>query len=190
MKLIIDTEEIKTQEISKSLFFYLLFLKNSGEVNLKEIAKEGQLEGYTKKEGENTYSLNQEGSNIITKVLIGSKSEIKGKSDKKYKEIAQEMMEIFPNGKKDGTNKYWRGSIDQVANKLNLLEKIINKELEKEEVIKATEEYVKSFDTDYMYMRTLPYFILKGIVVEEGIDWESELLNIIENRKINEDYNQ
>ena len=51
-----------------------------------------------------------------------------------------------------------------------------------EDIIKATEKYVKSFNGDYSYMKVLKYFILKEkLGAGRDVESESELLTNLEN---------
>lgn len=88
------------------------------------------------------------------------------------KNLAAAMAEVFPKGKKIGTNKYWKGNSALVVKKLTSFLKRYGK-FPPETILRATEAYVKSFGDDTSLMRILPYFIEK--------DGESDLLTFIEN---------
>ena len=86
-------------------------------------------------------------------------------------EFIEKLRSIFPSGKKDGTNKYWRDNSEAIAKKLrNFMKR--NPKYSPDEILKATERYVESFHVNYSLMRILPYFIEK-----EG---NSELLTFLE----------
>lgn len=92
-----------------------------------------------------------------------------------YEEIealAKAMADLFPKGKKPGTNKYWKGNSALVVKKLiNFLKRYGI--FPSETILKATSAYINSFGQDTSLMRILPYFIEK--------DGESDLLTFIEN---------
>lgn len=95
-------------------------------------------------------------------------------------ELAEKLQELFPKGKKDGTNKYWRGNIRDIKLKLKKFFVKYGDKYTNEEIINATQSYVNSFNGDYRFMRTLQYFIFKDerrVGGEEG----SDLATILEN---------
>lgn len=95
-----------------------------------------------------------------------------------YKALAKKLIDIYPNGIKQGTVKYWRGNIFEICRKLEALSTIAT--LDTGECIKATQTYVDSFNGDFQYMRTLPYFILKTTLVDGQYEYTSDLLTMIE----------
>lgn len=95
-----------------------------------------------------------------------------------YKALAKQLRALYPNGLKYGTVKYWRGNTFEICKKLETLSTIMP--LNTEECIKATKEYINSFDGDFQYMRTLPYFILKVTIVDGQYEYTSDLLTMIE----------
>ena len=103
--------------------------------------------------------------------------------------LAPKLIEIFPKGKKTETI-YCRSNRLEVTNKLKKFFSYFGDEYSDEDIIKATENYVKSFNGNYSYMRVLKYFIWKN-VVKEGedsarIEEISDLATWLEN-KGNED---
>lgn len=83
------------------------------------------------------------------------------KPDNREVILAEEMMDIFPKGKKAG-NWYWRGTKSSVAEKLRKLLKK-HPQYTNDEIIKATKNYVESFygKDIHMAMSVLIYFIEK-----------------------------
>lgn len=87
-------------------------------------------------------------------------------------ELTDTLRNLFPEGRKEGTVKYWRDSSANITKKLvGFFKKYGN--FDKEVVIKATEKYIEVYKHDITLMRILPYFIEK--------DGESDLLTFIEN---------
>lgn len=92
-------------------------------------------------------------------------------------ELAKELRELFPTGKKPGTNNYWRGNVAEIRDRLIVFfDKHGN--FDKELIIKATKKYVDSFDGDTTLMRTLKYFISKR---NHDMSYSYDLLTYIEN---------
>lgn len=88
-----------------------------------------------------------------------------------------QLRECFPKGLKLGTNSPWREHPSIIKNRFDLLKKHFGYELDTEEVLKTTKAYVDSFDGDYVYMRTLKYFIIKRTVIDGAIEYVSDLLS-------------
>ena len=76
------------------------------------------------------------------------------------------------------TDPYW----DKIAKKLKTLVVKYGYSFSREDVIKATKEYVNSFNGNYRYMQLLKYFILKSVKdADDNVDIKSELMSLIEN---------
>lgn len=118
---------------------------------------------------------------LISTISIDSDKNVIDK-DSEFTELATELREIYPAGRKDGTTYMWRGTTAEVAKKLKTLVVKYGFTINKEDVIKATKEYVSSFNGNYKYMQLLKYFILKSVRDADGnVDIKSELMSIIEN---------
>lgn len=118
---------------------------------------------------------------LISTIFIDSDRNIIDK-DSEFTELATELREIYPAGRKDGTTYMWRGTTAEVAKKLKTLVVKYGFTINKEDVIKATKEYVSSFNGNYRYMQLLKYFILKSVRDADGnVDIKSELMSLIEN---------
>ena len=118
---------------------------------------------------------------LISTISIDSDKNVIDK-DSEFTELATELREIYPAGRKDGTTYMWRGTTAEVAKKLKTLVVKYRFTINKDDVIKATKEYVSSFNGNYKYMQLLKYFILKSVRDADGnVDVKSELMSIIEN---------
>lgn len=101
--------------------------------------------------------------------------------------VAQQLREIFPKGKKDGTNSQWRESTSLIVKRLQKFIKIFGEEYKDyNKILAAAKEYVDSFNGNYAYMRTLKYFILKDEIKfnDEGqryVDRTSDLATRMDN---------
>lgn len=121
-----------------------------------------------------TYGLLDKGVDAINLILIEGRNKQINDDVKNSEiiELQQKMAELFPKGKKPGTNNYWRGNSTNTQYKLKLFFKKYGK-IPSETVLKATKKYINSFHGDYTLMRTLPYFIEKGS--------QSDLMTWVEN---------
>ena len=95
------------------------------------------------------------------------------------------MKELFPKGKKEGTQVYWRGNKRELT-RLKKFFKLYGSNYSKEQILKATKDYVESFNGLYNNMRVLKYFIWKDMrkTMEDGtvqVVEVSELADHLEN---------
>lgn len=101
-------------------------------------------------------------------------------------ELGEEMKELFPKGKKEGTQVYWRGNKRELTLRLKKFFKLYGSDYSKEQILKATKDYVESFNGLYNNMRVLKYFIWKDMrkTMEDGtvqVVEVSELADHLEN---------
>lgn len=117
--------------------------------------------------------------NLVADILVDS-DKVTYNKDSEFKGLAAKMKEIFPKGKKAGTNYLWRDSDAVIARKLKLLVSKYDFTFTEEEALEATKRYVDSFNGDYTYMQLLKYFILKTDLRTGEI--RSEFMSLIENK--------
>ena len=118
---------------------------------------------------------------LVSTISIDSDKNVIDK-DSEFMKLATELREIYPAGRKDGTTYMWRGTTAEVAKKLKTLVVKYGYTINREDVLKATKEYVNSFNGNYRYMQLLKYFILKSVKDADGnVDIKSELMSFIEN---------
>lgn len=114
-----------------------------------------------------------EGQFLIKKIILdGKNTEDIEISEARLKNLYTILSNLFPKGKKPGTNNYWRGNSLNVMNKLKLFFKKYG-EFTDDMIIQTTKRYVESFNGNFGIMRTLPYFIEKN--------GESDLMTFLEN---------
>lgn len=187
MKLTIDQTILDKYNISIGEFMILYLSANS--IDIKEC-----IESIIKKNlaGRNLFSENNvvvsdKVKDLITTIIIDSDKNVIDK-DSEFLELANEMRELYPKGKKEGTTYLWRGTTAEVAKKLKTLVVKYGYSFNKEQVLKATKEYVNSFNGNYKRMRLLKYFVLKSEKdADDNINIISELMSLIENEgQINE----
>jgi hypothetical protein len=111
-------------------------------------------------------SLSDTGEYVAEGIIASSN--VSEESEDRYTALADKLREIFPAGKKPGYAYTWRDSTSCIADRLK---KFFLKygEYTDEQVIKATKEYVASFNGNYQYMQLLKYFIWKNKVTGEEV---------------------
>lgn len=175
MELIINESNLEKYGLSLNDFLYLL-LKDSNytleEINLLEKNK------FIK--NNHTTDLSKE---IISEILNKSREE--PASDTRIEKLTKTLMNIFPQGKKEGTPYYWKCNPKEVSNKLKRFFVYFGETYSDSQIISATKRYVQSFNGDYRYMRLLKYFIWKNdkVKTDSGVSIEqvSDLASYIEN---------
>ena len=126
------------------------------------------------------WRLTNKGTEILDNVILDSDK--KQEPDDRLISLSTSLKNIFPKGKKLGTNYYWADGIALISRRLKLFFKKYGNTYSDEQIIKATEKYVQGFNGNYQYMRLLKYFILKEkIGVGGDIEGDSELVSYIEN---------
>lgn len=171
---------------------YLILYISSKEINIDNIKESLIAKGFADKDlfSKNNIVVSDKIKDIISTILIDSDKSVIDKEEE-YIQLANELRNIYPTGRKSGTTYLWRGSTAEVAKKLKTLVVKYGYKLNKEEVINATKEYINSFNGDYRYMHLLKYFILKSVRDADGnIEVKSELMSIIENKDQLKEYNE
>lgn len=101
-----------------------------------------------------------------------------------YFDLATKLQELFPKGRKPGTNYLWRCTKAEVAVKLKTLVVKYGYSFTEEQALEAAKRYVESFEQsgNYKNMRLLKYFILKTKPDADGnLEISSEFMSLIEN---------
>ncbi len=126
------------------------------------------------------WRLTNKGAEVLDSVIMDSDKEQEPQD--KITQLATRLKEIFPKGKKDGTNYYWAEGVALIVRRLRLFFKKYGNEFTDEQIIQAAEKYVQGFNGNYQYMRLLKYFIFKEKVGANGeVEGDSELISYIEN---------
>lgn len=126
------------------------------------------------------WRLTNKGSQILDSVIMDSDKQQEPQD--RLNLLAARLKEIFPKGKKDGTNYYWADGVALIVRRLKLFFKKYGNDFTDEQIIQATEKYVQGFNGNYQYMRLLKYFIFKEKVGAGGeVEGDSELISYIEN---------
>lgn len=178
MKYVFDTTKIVKENLTLSEFFITLGLRNNP--NLKDI-----IQALIEKEvlieiSDDKYAVTYGWSDRIDNVLLDSDKSIPTSSGIEH--LAEKLMNIFPKGKKEGTQYYWKGSKKDIILKLRKFFKLYGNKYTYDKIEEATKRYVESFNGDYRYMRILKYFIYKSVrkVNEEGVGYVEDVSQLAE----------
>ena len=181
MKLTIDQTILEKNNLTLEEFL-VLFL-SAREVDIGVISQSLVAKGLADKDlfSSGKLVISDKVKDLVSTIPIESDKNVIDK-DSEFTELATELREIYPAGRKDGTTYMWRGTTAEVAKKLKTLVVKYGYTINKEDVLKATKEYVNSFNGNYRYMQLLKYFILKSVKDADGnVDIKSELISLIEN---------
>lgn len=127
-------------------------------------------------------TITSNGIKLLEDVIMDSDKSLSKDDDDDINNLAKELKELFPKGKKDGTNYYWSDGIQLIVRRLRLFFKKYGNTYTNEQILQAADKYIKGFNGDYRYMKLLKYFIFKEkLGVGGDIEGESELINYIEN---------
>lgn len=181
-RICIDEKICKKKGITPLEFSYLLFL--TAGVSVDKVTKDLMMRGLITPTYDRNqivgYSVMDKGHAIIESVLIDSTKE--PIPDERLEFLAREMRGMFPDGKKEGTALYWKGSTKEIATRLKSFFHKFG-EYDDGEILDATKRYVDSFMSSghLKNMRVLKYFIWKRIDVGNAFEESSDLLSFIEN---------
>ena len=126
------------------------------------------------------WRLTNKGTEVLDSVIMDSDKEQEPQD--RLIQLATKLKEIFPKGKKEGTNYYWTEGVVLIVRRLKLFFKKYGNKFTDEQIIQAAEKYVQGFNGNYQYMRLLKYFIFKEKVgANSEVEGDSELISYIEN---------
>jgi hypothetical protein len=138
---------------------------------------------------EKTYTITQRWDDVCCNVILSSDKDVP--IDTHIEELAKALMELYPKGKKPGTNTYWRGNLKDTKLRLKKFYKLYGNKYTDTQILEATKKYIEDH-IDLSYMRVLKYFIWKDVrkVDSEGVGYieeTSDLASYIENEGQTED---
>lgn len=163
----------------------LLLLSISNDVDFELAQKELINKGYITANRNNFFQqigwrITSKGASVIDSVIVDSDKNQKPENSLTL--LAAKLKEIFPKGKKDGTNYYWAEGVALIVRRLKLFFKKYGDNYTNEQIIQAAESYVQGFNGNYQYMKLLKYFIFKEKLGANGeVEGESDLISYIEN---------
>lgn len=163
----------------------LLLICYSNDVNFETTEASLISKGYiTAKRDENYNPIGWRVTNLGTEVLNSSilDAEKTPETEDRLTNLAKQLKGVFPKGKKDGTNLYWAEGVALIVRRLKLFFKKYGDIYSDEDIVKAAQNYIRSFNGNYQYMKVLKYFIFKEkLGANREVEGESELINYIEN---------
>lgn len=187
MKITIDEAQCKKHGITYQEMFALLLIKSCENIPklIKGMLNNEHIVESVDNQMNKRYLITQRWDEVMTTILLDSEQQDADLNDKRLTALAKALMELYPQGRKEGTNRYWRGNVNDTKLKLKKFFKLYG-ECPDEKIIEATRKYVSSFNGDYRYMRLLKYFICKSDKKEKEdgsyyIEEVSELATFIEN---------
>lgn len=189
MTICLSKEGCQKNNVSIGEALLLLSIHNNADLDIaqKELIKKGYITADRNDLFQQVgWRLTNKGTEVIDSVIVDSdKSQ---KPEDRLVQLAIRLKEIFPKGKKDGTNYYWADGVALIIRRLKLFFKKYGDTYTDEQIIRAAEKYVRGFNGNYQYMRLLKYFIFKEKVGAAGeVEGDSELISYIENAGQEED---
>lgn len=183
MTVCLSKEGCQKNNVSIGEALLLLSIHNNADLDVAQ--KELIRKGYITADRNDLFQqvgwrLTNKGTEVIDSVIVDSDK--KSKPDERLTQLATRLKEVFPKGKKDGTNYYWADGVALIVRRLELFFRKYGDTYTDEQIVKAAEKYVQGFNGNYTYMRLLKYFILKEKVGAAGeVEGDSELISYIEN---------
>ena len=177
MELIIDSDACLNNGtcIGEVLLLYEYALKISPESMKQSLIDKGYITNAGDLFGR--YTATGKAVKLLDNVLADSSVD----DDTKITELATKLKELYPKGKKEGTNQFWADGVSIIVKRLKIFYKKYGF-YDNDIIIKATEDYIKSFNGDYRFMKTLKYFLWSEKVNKAGeVEPTSDLLTYIEN---------
>lgn len=183
MKFIFDTDKIGKFGNNGDTFIYLISLYLKCPITEDTFIKAHQ-QGYTIKHESNAfppYTISKQGIFKTEQHFLNSEM-TETNSGESFEDIADAMREVYPSGRKAGTNYMWRDSTAVIAQRLKSLVKKYKVTFTKEEAVDATKRYIAGFNGNYTYMQILKYFISKQKPVEGApAEQNSQFLSYLQN---------
>lgn len=189
MRWVINSKVLEQYDLDIDEFTLLLFLARGKDIHkyINSLLAKGWIERNIFNPDQIVVSLDRK--ETVQSILLDSDELVNSKQDD-FIALANELKEIFPEGRKAGTTYSWRGSTAEIARKLKNLVVKYGCTFTREEAIEATKAYVASFNGDYKYMKLLKYFLLKTPKNNNGdVEVESDFMAYLENKGAAEEHN-
>lgn len=180
MKLVIDSEVCKSKGLTLEEFIVLYL--NSKNIDISKTINSIIEKKVAGKDlfNPNAVVLSSNSRKLLEEIILDSDKTV-ATNNKRLESLAEKLRELYPEGKKQGTQYYWRDSNSVIVKKLKALVKKYGDCFTDEQAINATKKYVESFNGNYQFMQLLKYFISKNVVKGGEVEETSQLLSYIEN---------
>ena len=167
--------------IDEALLMLIIHNKANLEIAEKALIQKGLITAERNELFQQTgWRLTNKGNEMLDSVIMDSDKEQEPQD--RLIQLATKLKEIFPKGKKEGTNYYWTEGVVLIIRRLKLFFKKYGNKFTDEQIIQTAEKYVQGFNGNYQYMRLLKYFIFKEkIGANNEVEGDSELISYIEN---------
>lgn len=183
MTICLSKEGCQKNNITLAEALLLLAISNNADLDAaqKELIKKGCITASRNDLFQQVgWRITNKGASVIDSVIVDS--DRNQKPEDNLTALATKLKEVFPKGKKDGTNYYWADGIALIVRRLKLFFKKYGDGYTNEQIVQAAEKYVQGFNGNYQYMKLLKYFIFKEKVGANGeVEGESDLVSYIEN---------
>ena len=181
MKIEVSDEICKKYNLSITEALVLIGLKYSSQEVFQKLNKERFLLdlGSSIFEEETKYKLSRKANEVLSCILAES-TDVVAKRTTNIEELADKLRNVYPSGKIYNTNYYYRCNRQDIINKLKTFFKMYGTKYTDEQIINATQKYIKSFNGNYAYLKLLKYFIWKDERLK-GESVQSLLADFIEN---------
>lgn len=183
MTICLSKEGCQRNNITLAEALLLLAISNNADLDAaqKELIKKGYITANRNDLFQQVgWRMTNKGASVIDSVIVDS--DRNQKPEDNLTALATKLKEVFPKGKKDGTNYYWADGVALIVRRLKLFFKKYGDGYTNEQIVQAAEKYVQGFNGNYQYMKLLKYFIFKEKVGANGeVEGESDLVSYIEN---------
>lgn len=183
MTICLSKEGCQRNNITLAEALLLLAISNNADLDTaqKELIKKGYITASRNDLLQQVgWRITNKGASVIDSVIVDS--DRNQKPEDNLTALATKLKEVFPKGKKDGTNYYWADGVALIVRRLKLFFKKYGDGYTNEQIVQAAEKYVQGFNGNYQYMKLLKYFIFKEKVGANGeVEGESDLVSYIEN---------
>lgn len=143
---------------------FLTMLTGYYEIDLNKEMENLIASGVARKNlfGGSTIILCNEDKDIIARILTESNHKLEN-SEIDFEGLAAQLMDLYPMGFKPGTTYSWRGSVEEITQKLRVLVVVHDFSFTWEEAVDATREYTECFkeNESRTKMKLLKNFLLQ-----------------------------
>lgn len=158
MKITIDDSIAKQYCIDLERIFALLLVMHLTSDNIESLFKDLIIDEWLV-QTDKGLKVSKEISDKIQSLLLDSDKSTPDKNACVM--LITKLRAIFPTGMK--SDRYpWKGNMPDLVKTMQKFYALYGEKWTEEQIVKATQAYVDSFNGDYTYMRILPYFILKN----------------------------
>ena len=135
-------------EYNLTISQYLLLWSITKGKSIKDDIEILKDKGYIRETADKNYNIVNSTKLLLENIYLAAAKKERY-DDSYYTKLAMALKEIYPTGKKPGTNIMWRGNTVEIVKKLKLLHTSYKFQYTFEQAVNATKRYVDSFNGDY-----------------------------------------